>query len=308
MKRLKIGAISALLVLGLLVGSAGAAGSGVLHEASLQLSGDLTITGAYLDQGDGAKEQVLTYTPGGDVTPLVVYGDTLYGRSTMDYIQSYLSKKGYTAVGAINASFFDMSTGIPYGMLVTDGVLRTSGNVTTVGILEDGSVTIGVPELTMKLTYAGGTTDLNYNKALSKSNGFCLYSQDYDYVTKNSLKGYYLVLEAAETELTTSSTVEAKVVDVVENETLADIPEDGFLLGIAMDTDYKTALQNAKSMKVGDTVTITTTVSSGWEDVVYAVGGGELLVENGRALSGFTLDTAKKQVARTALDFLKTAT
>ena len=181
MKRLKIGAISALLVLGLLVGSAGAAGSGVLHEASLQLSGDLTLTGAYLDQGDGAKEQVLTYTPGGDVTPLVVYGDTLYGRSTMDYIQSYLSKKGYTAVGAINASFFDMSTGIPYGMLVTDGVLRTSGNVTTVGILEDGSVTMGVPELTMKLTYAGGTTDLNYNKALSKSNGFCLYSQDYDY-------------------------------------------------------------------------------------------------------------------------------
>ena len=305
MKRLKIGAISALLVLGLLVGSAGAAGSGVLHEASLQLSGDLTLTGAYLDQGDGAKEQVLTYTPGGDVTPLVVYGDTLYGRSTMDYIQSYLSKKGYTAVGAINASFFDMSTGIPYGMLVTDGVLRTSGNVTTVGILEDGSVTIGVPELTMKLTYAGGTTDLNYNKALSKSNGFCLYSQDYDYVTKNGLKGYYLVLEAAETELTTSSTVEAKVVDVVENETLADIPEDGFLLGIAMDTDYKTALQNAKSMKVGDTVTITTTVSSGWEDVVYAVGGGELLVENGRALSGFTLDTAKKQVARTALGLLK---
>ena len=44
MKRLKIGAISALLVLGLLVGSAGAAGSGVLHEASLQLSGDLTLT------------------------------------------------------------------------------------------------------------------------------------------------------------------------------------------------------------------------------------------------------------------------
>ena len=69
MKRLKIGAISALLVLGLLVGSAGAAGSGVLHEASLQLSGGLTLTGADLDQGAGAQAQVRTYTPGGAGAP-----------------------------------------------------------------------------------------------------------------------------------------------------------------------------------------------------------------------------------------------
>ncbi len=300
MKRLLTGILAGTLSLALLAGAVGAV-SGANRQTELALADALTLQRTYAD-GDGAvKEQILAYTPGGDVEPVVVYGDTLYGRSTMDYLQAYMADKDFTVVGAVNAAFFDMSTGIPYGMVVTDGVLRTSGNVPTVGIEEDGSLVIGTPNLKVTMTYVGGDTEISYNKALTETNGFCLYSQDYDYVTKNSHKGYYLVLEADRTELTTDCTMEAKVVDIETDASKIDIPEDGFVVGLAMDTAYSSAMASVKKVKKGDTLTFTVTVDKAWKDVAYAVGGGELLVENGKALTDFTLDTADKEVARTAL-------
>lgn len=300
MKRLLTGLAAGALSVCLLLGTVGAASS-VLRKTGLTLSDALALQRTYLDQGDTVKEQILTYAPGGDVRPVVVYGDTLYGRSTMDYLQQYLADRDYTAVAAVNAAFFDMSTGIPYGMVVTDGILRTSGNVTTVGILHNGDIMIGVPNLKVTMTYVGGTTEISYNKALTETNGFCLYSQDYDYVTKNSHKGYYLILEADETELTTDCTLEAEVVDIEVDAAKVDIPENGFVVGLAMDTAYSSAMASVKEVKVGDVLTFETQIDKAWKDVDYAVGGGEVLVENGRALSSFTLDTAEKEVARTAL-------
>src|SRR5699024_10502534 len=103
------------------------------------------------------------------------------------------------------------------------------------------------------------------------------------------------------TELTTDCTMEAKVVDIETDASKIDIPEDGFVVGLAMDKAYSSAMASVKKVKKGDTLTFTVTVDKAWKDVAYAVGGGELLVENGKALSDFTLDTAGKEVARTAL-------
>lgn len=281
---------------------ASAAGSGVLQENRLTLANSLDLRGAALDGSEGTvTERVLTYSPKGDVTPMVVFGDTLYGRSTMDYIQAYMAGKDYTVVGGINASFFDMSTGVPYGMLVTDGILRSSGDVNTVGIWSNGTVQIGMPGLTVELDYSGGTAALNYNKALSKTNGFCLYSRDYDEKTKNSISAYNLILKPETDQLTVSGRVTAKVQRIVADTASCEIPSGCFVLSLATDTAYASAMEAIKKVQVGETVTITTAVDPDWEDVEYAVGGGELLVERGRAQSDFTLDTAEKQVARTAL-------
>lgn len=295
-------AAAVLLALTILMTMAAAAGPAVLQVNQLTLANSLRLGGAALDGEKGvATEQVLTYSPGGDVTPLVVFGDTLYGRSTMDYIQEYVAKQGYTVVGGVNASFFDMSTGIPYGMIVTDGVLRTSGNVNTVGVWSDGKIRIGTPELSVELAYSGGTATLNYNKALSKTNGFALYSRDYDEKTKNSISAYNLILKPETDVLTVSCQVEATVERIVKDTASCEIPAGCFVLSLATDTAYASAMEAMAQVKVGETMTITVSVDRAWEDVAYAVGGGELLVENGRPLSDFTLDTADKQVARTAL-------
>lgn len=268
----------------------------------LNLADSLTLSGRFAQQENHTvEEQVLIYEPGGDVQPVVVYGDTLYGRSTMDYIQEYLAQRDYTAAAAINAAFFDMSTGVPYGMVVTDGILRSGGNAATVGIWEDGRLEIGQPGLDVYMVWNGEEITLNYNKAMTRQNGYCLYSPDYDKRTKHTLSAYNLILEADKAELNVSDTLQATVKEIIPDTASVAIPEDCFVISLAMETAYTSAMEQIKTFAVGDEVVIQTRVDRGWETVSYAVGGGDMLVADGQALSDFTLNTADKQAARTAL-------
>lgn len=145
---------------------------------------------------------------------------------------------------------------------------------------------------------------LNYNKAMTEQNGVLLYSQDYDTRTKNTIEGYHVIVRpvgsrAAELRLGQSLTVE--VVGMVEDMKSCSIPEDGFLLAVANDTAYKSALTALRSMVMGQQMTLQVTCASGWENVTSAAGGGDMLVENGQVCTDFTLDSAKKMAARTAI-------
>lgn len=282
--------------------------SEVLQSSTIQLADSLNLTSSFLGGTDTQKEHILTYTPGGDVTPMVVYGDTLYGRSTMDYIASYLEEQHLTAVGAINASFFDMQNGLPIGMVVTDGVLRINGFDTAVGIRADGSAVIGSPTVSVTGQWGEHEILLHYNQLLVKTNGMVLYSRDYDTKTKGSVEGYHVVLQCDTTQLPLDGTVQATVTKIVENTKSCAIPKNGFVLSLAEDGTYEPYQQAIRSLKPGDTVALTVSIDEDWQDVIYAVGGGEILVENGRAKTEFTLDSAERNAARTALGIKKDGT
>ena len=300
MKRWKLRLLTGVLAAAMLVTAASAAQ--VPSRNDLQLADSLTLSGAYTQSGDDAvREQVLTYTPGGDVQPMVVYGSTLYGRSTMDYIENHLAQQDLTAVAGVNAAFFDFSTGVPYGMVVTDGILRSSGDIFSVCIWENGALEIAETGLRMQLLWQGEEILLNYNKALTAQNGYCLYSGDYDTHTKNNMSAYNLILQAERDELKVSDMVQATVKEIVPDTASCPIPAGCFVLSLATETAYSTAMEQMKRIAVGDTVTISSVVDRGYENVKYAVGGGDLLVENGRALSSFTLDSADRAAARTAV-------
>ena len=76
------------------------------------------------------------------------------------------------------------------------------------------------------------------------------------------------------------------------------------MLSIAETSSYASAVGTMKAFKVGDKLTVETTVDAGWENVVYAVGGGDILIDNGTVSSEFTLDSAKKSAARTAVGIM----
>ena len=195
--------------------------------------------------------------------------------------------------------------GIPYGIVITNSILRSGGSANAVGFLSDGSALIGDPTVAVTLDYGADTPlVLNYNKAMTVQNGVLLYSQDYDTRTKNTIDGYHVIVRpvgsrAAELRLGQSLTVE--VIGMVEDTKSCSIPEDGFLLAIANDTAYKSALAALKGMVMGQQMTIQVTCASGWENVTSACGGGDMLVENGQVCTDFTLDSAKKMAARTAI-------
>jgi len=259
--------------------------------------------GAKLSTGQassGTGEYILTYKPSADVRPVVFFGTTLYGRTAMDQIQSELLKTGETPVAGVNASFFDMANGIPYGLEVTEGILRTSGTGPCVGIRADGKLLLGDPETELTVTWPdGSSTSTNYNKMQTSRNGLVLYSRDFDERIKGGGELYCVFLEPDQTELKLGATVRAKVQRTATGNGL-DIPEGSFVLTERSD-GFNAVLKPLKALKVGDQITIQVKSSQQWQDVQSACGAGEILVEQGSAKESFTLDSAQKKAPRTAL-------
>ena len=293
------------LCLALLCGAATAAMQET-GSAGMKLADEVsyTRTGWSNDQkaGQYLQENYLTYTAGGEVRPMVVFGSTLYGRSPMNYTAKYLDDLGLRMVAGVNGSFFDMNTGIPYGLIVTEGVLRSSGSIASIGFLPNGKTLIGTPELHVTLDLGDMEREIFYNKALTRDNGVGLYSNDYDTATKSTVKAYNVILqpESGRAELTMRGTVTAKVLSTQASTASCQIPEGCFVLAIAEDSRYTDALSAVQALAVGDTVTVTTDCDAAWAGVDSACGGGDMLVENGTAATEFTLDTADKPRARTA--------
>ena len=249
-------------------------------------------------------ENIITYSKESMVRPVVAFGTTLYGTSAMNKTIKTLEEQGYSMVAGINGSFFDRSTGIPYGIVITNSILRSGGTANAVGFMADGTAIIGDPAVTVTLDYGGAQLALNYNKAMSTSNGVLLYSKDYDTRTKNTMAGYYVIVRpvgSRAAELRLGQTVTVEVIGMVEDTKSCVIPDDAFLLAIANDTVYQSALAALKGMVLGEQMTITVGCASGWENVMSACGGGDMLVLDGKTQSEFTLDSAKKMAARTAI-------
>lgn len=82
--------------------------------------------------------------------PVVAYGNKLYGKSTISDIGSFMQKAGYKVVAGINADFFSLETGLPLGMVVTNGILRSSdAGAPAVGFDAAGNAFVGNPSLTI---------------------------------------------------------------------------------------------------------------------------------------------------------------
>lgn len=306
-----------ILVLCLLSGSVFAALEHNVSRAYLSLSdGTRLYSGTQLISSEntlhGAQEHYLRYSVERDVRPIVAYGSEIYGTSTMQQIAKKLSEDGLSMVAGINASFFDFDTGIPYGLVVTDGIVRTaSTDMPSVGFYADGSAVIGNPELELTMrTSDGSSTQIFYNKRLTTKNGIGLYSRDYDSKTKNTISAYNLLLEPVrrDTGLPLNGTLELEVAGYQENTASCSIPDGYYVLSIAEDSIYPSALEHMKQLRKGDRVSIVTSCTHEWENVLYACSGNELLVEDGVACEEFTLDSEKKNAARTAIGLTQDGT
>lgn len=257
---------------------------------------------AYNEEVSGKRqsERYIEYSPDSGLRPIVAYGNTLYGRSDINYVNDYLNRNGLTATAGINGSFFSMSNGVPIGCVITEGIVRSSGNGNSIGFRADGSAVIGVPGLDVRVSLGGSPIPVNYNKTLTKSGGFSLYSRDYDEKTRNTAPSRNVLLSAERGTLRLGDTVRARVESVDEENASCTIPEGGYVLSLNKDSDYQSASDALDALSPGDEVLISCSVSSEWADVQYACGGDEMLVMNGEAKREFSLDSAGDRASRTA--------
>ncbi len=234
-------------------------------------------------EGRGGKTYIYDYTPGEKTGVLVAYGDALYGKSDVNTVVDYAEGQGHTVMAAFNADFFSMATGIPTGLVVREGRLISSdGAWNAIGFREDGTAIIGTPKLDITFAVGGGQRFrvAGFNKVRDDSGAF-LYSRDYGSSTYLTAEGPSVLLRKVDSEddLTIGGSITLEVIEAGMVKGATALSEDTFVLthqaGQEIGIDL-TALQR------GELVTIYTGVrSEGWEDVRYACGGGDLLVQDG---------------------------
>ena len=95
---------------------------------------------------DLRTENLITYTPNEDVTPIVTYGSVLTSRNTVSSAAKTLESQGYRVVAGINGDFYNVGNGLPIGIVITEGQLRsTDGGYHAIGFRADGTAVIGKP-------------------------------------------------------------------------------------------------------------------------------------------------------------------
>ena len=261
----------------------------LLHQET-QLSTNVFWSTTYSDL---RTENLITYTPNKAVTPIVTYGDALTDRSSVADTAALLEDDGYRVVAGINGDFYNVSTGLPIGMVVTEGLLRSSdAGYYAIGFRADGSAILGKPgvKVSANLGYAvddgfGNSTELvrpvaAVNKARTNS-GLYLYTYDFNakHTTGTTEPGINVVCTVEQGKLAIGSTVTLRV-NRVEETTVTALQPDQIVLSANANADayYTNALRN---MPVGSEVTLTVSANDGWEDVEYAIGALYCLAENG---------------------------
>lgn len=267
------------------------ADTGRLGEQLYSLSRPIAQSAVFSTQAlQGDAEQtpaMVTYSPGGDIQPVAAYGSRLYGKSTISAIADFVAESGRTVVAAINGDFFSSSTGLPLGMVVTDGVLRSSdAGRNAVGFTEEGYAVIGAPELSMTLTGEGFTVPVSHlNKLRTAAGGIYLLTGDFSAETRHTGQGRDVILQVVEGQPSIGGSMTLLVEDVIDTDISMAIPENTYVLTASIDSAaYELLLPLSPGMEL--TLTIEA-ADPAWNEVTQAVGGGDLLLDDGELCTEF---------------------
>lgn len=246
---------------------------------------------------DFRTENLITYSPNEHVHPIVTYGSVLTSRSTISNAAKSLESQGYRVVAGINGDYYSLNSGVPVGMVVTDGKLRsTDDGVYAIGFRADGSAVLGRPSLRVSIDLNYGSDSYRQLAAVNKTrdeDGIYLFTYDFNaaHTTGNTKPGID-VLCSVSRDLSIGSTQTLIVQQVLETDTATVINPGQVVLSVnSQCSEYLTsALRN---VPVGTEVKLNITANGGsaWNEVQYAVGALYSLVENGSVASGLEAGT-----------------
>ena len=226
MKRFGIRATA--LALAVLVGLSPAASASIalgdeLHGGAVSLAPGTELSEQVFwsnSKSDLRTERYISYSPAEGIYPVVVYGDKLLSRQDLSAMAKSLEAQGLRVLGGVNGDFFDLSTGNALGVIISDGVLRTtSGGYYAVGFRADGTAFIGRPDLAVTATFHGATmriTDVNKTRTAADGKhegGLYLYTDEYSATTQHTSPGYDVILTPVSAHVGETVDVDLDVTD-----------------------------------------------------------------------------------------------
>lgn len=281
---------------------------------------------------DYRTENLITYTPNDAVTPIVTYGGVLTDRTSVSTAAQALEAQGHRVVAGINGDFYNVNNGLPIGIVVTEGRLRSSdAGFHAIGFRADGTAILGKPSVAMTIRYTAqdGTglplldetgaplldelgmplydgTGLMTEKslrpaALNKArteSGIFLYTYDFNaaHTTGCTQPGVDVVCTIQEGDLALGGTTSLLVERIAETGEKDPTPlGPGHLVLSANAKAGEETLSALRSIPAGTVLTLSLDPADpGWTDVQYAVGSLYSLVEDGAVSSGLTNGAAPR--------------
>ena len=279
--------LSLLLAAAVLVTPALAYGDGTgeaVYINTTELADGFTYTNAVSYDDDGRAESFTLETErGSSVYPIVMACDTIYGGFTVTEMIAYAESLGYNVVGAVNADFGE-SNGVPTGMVVENGVYKSSPEGNSAIAFNNGRAFVSEkPEV--ELTFTNEENGYEYTtEHLNKSRtdyGAYVFSEYFSTVsTRTSGDGWFVRFEVlGGDELTLGGEVELIVTEINTDGGSVSIGGDNLVLTAS---DAAALGMVAESFEVGDRVTLEISCSdSRLEDADWVSGCGNILALDG---------------------------
>jgi len=228
----------------------------------------------------------------GDAYPIVLSGETVYGTTRISSIVSYAESLGRNVLAVVNADFFSMQSGIPLGIVIEDGVYKSSpSGRSAVCFGYDGGVYL-VEETTVEISlYNNGSEEnegnsgkvvglSNFNKLRVDTGGMYLFSEAFSSIsTRTASPGWFVRLRIIEGIPSVSGTMTLEVTETFTSDGAVPIGDGYMILSAAIDGGY---IEEYEKFAVGDIVTLTTDCND--ERLIiaqYATGAGDVLISNG---------------------------
>ena len=229
----------------------------------------------------------LELSPDSDAYPILGQGSGfVYGVGNINRAVSIAQEAGYHVVAAINSDFFSLASGVPIGIVIEDGVYKSSGNEENAMLITDGVVSImGRPQVALTLTNqrSGQTvTPQHFNKLRSDTGGMYLLNQDFSKISSRSDgAGWYVRMKLVESgaQLTVNSTLTLEVTELLSSDQSVVIGEDEYVLTAADASGYGFVYSD---FQPGDQIILhTSCTDSALSAAQWAGGVGDIMVQNG---------------------------
>jgi exopolysaccharide biosynthesis protein len=259
-------------------------------------------------------ENSLQFTPHGPVAIRVVRGprpvglyrlrtvlsnETVVGRETVSSMQRRLA--GQATMVGVNGDFSRFADGNPSGILLRDGVLIAppNGQRSSVGFGLDGTLDVRRVRFLGTWRGSGQRRSLNVFNDLPGKNGIGLFTSEYGRTTPRIPGSYSIVLSPFPASVPNTDLV-APVTAATQNDPVRIAPGTAVLVARG-----NAALKLQAEAQIGATVTLRLILQPDWPTVSDAVGGGPVLVRDGRpvyrANEAFEVSVIAPRHPRTAI-------
>lgn len=285
-----------------------------LVERTIPLAEGVSYTNQSLwssSRNDLRTENYITYTPGGEIKPVVFSGNYVASTNSVASAAAQMEAQGYRVAAAINGGFFN-TDGTIVGMLVTDGVVRSLDveNYTMLGFTNDGGVFIDESPVVKKVSwtpegggeFSAGLAGYNAYRHTNYINEAFLYNQDFSSRVNSRTPNVSAILRPSEGGvMKMNSTLPLEVVSVADTAQEGvsfngNLPEGCYMLYAEYHDGNEWLTNGIRSLQPGQQVNISVSgASQQWDDAAYGISGlypllrgGEIVPNSSAAANPYT--------------------